>query len=179
MQKDNLVKYGEICSKCWENEEFKARFIQDPEGVLVEAGIETEEGVDYKVVEVPKNVKYIVLPHKDVKDAVRKLMEFTLKSADEVDQLIPEGVEFRVIQNTDTVRYLLLPPAPKSLSAAELAQVSGGKGVIITSSNIITSTNVIAHAEAITEVAAVEATLAVTTLQVASQAGVVTVVAVV
>ena len=69
----NLVKYGEVIAKCWEDEAYRKRFIEDPESVLSEAGFVVEEGVTYKVVEQPKMVKYLVLPHADTKDAVQEM----------------------------------------------------------------------------------------------------------
>ena len=56
-KQQNLVKYGEIISKCWEDDAYKKRFIEDPEGVLTEAGFAVEEGVTYKVIEQPKMVR--------------------------------------------------------------------------------------------------------------------------
>ena len=46
-KKQNLVKYGEVIAKCWEDEDYKKRFLEDPEGVLAEAGFVLEEGVTY------------------------------------------------------------------------------------------------------------------------------------
>ena len=53
-KKQNPLKYGEVISKCWEDEAYKKRFIEDPESVLAEAGFVVEEGVTYKVIEQPK-----------------------------------------------------------------------------------------------------------------------------
>ncbi|MBO6235281.1 MAG: hypothetical protein J6N22_01010, partial [Schwartzia sp.] len=39
-RKNNPVKYGEVVAKCWEDEAYKKRFLEDPEGVLAEAGFE-------------------------------------------------------------------------------------------------------------------------------------------
>ena len=67
-KKQNLMKYGEIISKCWEDEAYKKRFIEDPESVMAEAGMDIEEGVTYKVIKQPKLVRYIVIPHENVKE---------------------------------------------------------------------------------------------------------------
>ena len=158
MKKEDLLKYGEICSKCWEDEAFKARFIQDPEGVLVEAGIEVEEGVEYKVIEAPKGVRYVILPDKNVREPVQNLVKYLLSTVDQVEQLVPEGTEIRVIQNTDSTRNLILPPSPKTMTAAELAQISGGKGDVVAE-----ATNVAAHAEAVVDIVATQTTIGATT----------------
>ncbi len=125
-KKQNAVKYGEIVAKCWKDEAYKKRFIEDPEDVLAEAGFVVEEGVTYKVVEQPKLVKYLVLPHTDTKTAVQSLSKHFLNHAEESDNVIPEGTEVRIIQNTDDIRYIVLPASPQSLSQAELKMVAGG-----------------------------------------------------
>ncbi len=128
-KKQNAVKYGEIIAKCWEDEAFKKRFLEDPEGVLTEAGVVLEEGVTYKVIEAPKLVEYLVLPQVDTRTAVHDLTRLFLNKVEKTDVMIPEGTEVRIIQNTDDMRYLILPVSPKALSKAELAKVAGGDEV--------------------------------------------------
>ena len=125
-KKQNAVKYGEVIAKCWEDEAYKKRFIEDPESVLSEAGFVVEEGVTYKVIEQPKLVEYMVLPHDDTKEAVQLLAKKILNKAEKTESVIPEGTEVRIIQNTDNIRYLVLPASPKSLTKAELKAVAGG-----------------------------------------------------
>ena len=144
-KKQNLVKYGEIISKCWEDDAYKKRFIEDPESVLAEAGFAVEEGVTYKVIEQPKMVKYLVLPHADTKDAVQEMTKRFLNRVEQSDAIIPEGAEVRIIQNTDDMRYMILPASPKSLTAAELKMVAGGDSVA-------TATNVVQTGEVATTV---------------------------
>ena len=81
-KKQNAVKYGEVVAKCWEDEAYRKRFLEDPESVLAEAGFAVEEGVTYKVVEQPKNVKYIVLPCEEVKGAVQAVAKNTRSMPD-------------------------------------------------------------------------------------------------
>ena len=125
-KKQNLVKYGEVVSKCWEDEAYKKRFLEDPEGVLTEAGFVVDEGVTYKVIEQPKMVKYVVLPHTDTKEAVQSVTKAFLNKVEQSDAVIPDGAEVRIIQNTDDVRYMILPASPKTLSKQELAMAAGG-----------------------------------------------------
>ena len=66
MTKENAIKYGEIISKCWEDEVYREEFIRDPESVMLEKGIELEEGITYKVIQAPKLVEYFVLPYDNV-----------------------------------------------------------------------------------------------------------------
>ena len=154
-RKNNPVKYGEVIAKCWEDEDYKKRFLEDPEGVLAEAGFVLEEGVTYKVVEAPKLVEYLVLPHADTKTAVQNLTKRLLNRVEKKNHVIPEGMEVRILQNTDDIRYIVLPASPKSLTQAELKMVAGGDSAE-------TETDVYQTAEAVsTLVEAVEATTTV------------------
>ena len=153
-KKNNPLKYGEVVAKCWEDEAYKKRFIEDPETVLTEAGFVVDEGVTYKVIQQPKLVKYLVLPHADTKEAVQIIAKGFLNQVEKKDIVIPAGAEVRIIQNTDEMRYLILPASPKSLSAAELKMVAGGDSTA-------TMTNVVQTAEVATT--AVEAQTATTT----------------
>ena len=127
MEKKNpAVLYGEVIAKCWEDETFKKRFVEDPESVLTEAGIPVEEGLTYKVIEAPKLVEYIVLPEENVQPAIQTLTKRILSKADKSDKILPEGTELRIIQNTEDTRYLVLPASPKTLTQTELQLVFGG-----------------------------------------------------
>ena len=125
-KKQNAVKYGEVIAKCWEDEAYKKLFLEDPEDVLAEAGFVLEEGVTYKVIEAPKLVEYLVLPHTAAKDAVQELAKRFLNRVESRDQVIPQDMEVRIIQNTDDIHYIVLPASPKSLTQAELKMVAGG-----------------------------------------------------
>ena len=150
----NLVKYGEVIAKCWEDEAYRKRFIEDPESVLSEAGFVVEEGVTYKVVEQPKNVKYIVLPCEEVKGAVQAVAKGLLAAAEAKSVLIPEGAEARIIQNTDDIRYMVLPASPKTLSKQELSMAAGGSGIVLLeSTSVVTVANVTEMATQVDKVA--------------------------
>lgn len=163
MTKENAIKYGEIISKCWEDEVYREEFIRDPESVMLEKGIELEEGITYKVIQAPKLVEYFVLPYDNVREPIQNFAKFLLNKAEQSDKIVPDGFEYRIIQNTEDVHYLILPASPKTLTAAELAQVSGADSAV-------TATNVVAQAEAAVqvvaavEVVAAEATVAATSL---------------
>ena len=135
-KQQNLVKYGEIISKCWEDDAYKKRFIEDPESVLAEAGFAVEEGVTYKVIKQPKMVRYVVIPYEGAQDAVQTFTKYLLNAAEKKDVIIPEGAEARIIQNTEDVRYMILPASPKSLSKAELAMAAGGDAAAV---NVVTA----------------------------------------
>ena len=163
MTKENAIKYGEIISKCWEDEVYREEFIRDPESVMLEKGIELEEGITYKVIQAPKLVEYFVLPYDNVREPIQNFAKFLLNKAEQSYKILPDGFEYRIIQNTEDVHYLILPASPKTLTAAELAQISGADSAV-------TATNVVAQAEAAVqvvaavEVVAAEATVAATSL---------------
>ena len=163
MTKEDAIKYGEIISKCWEDEVYREEFIRDPESVMLEKGIELEEGITYKVIQAPKLVEYFVLPYDDVREPVQNFAKFLLNKAERADKIVPEGFEYRIVQNSEDVHYLILPASPKTLTAAELAQISGADSVA-------NATNVVAEAEAAVqvvaavEVVAAEATVAATSI---------------
>ena len=136
-KKQNAVKYGEVVARCWEDEAYKKRFIEDPEGVLSEAG-------------------FVVDEHANPKEAVQTVAKGFLNQVEKRDIVIPEGAEVRIIQNTDDMRYMVLPASPKTLSAAELKMVAGGDSVA-TATNAVQSAEVATTGVAIAEVVVAEA----------------------
>ena len=169
-KKQNLVKYGEVIAKCWEDEAYRKRFIAEPEDVLSEAGYAVEEGVTYKVIEQPKLVKYLVLPHADAKEAVQSVAKLLLNQVDRGDEVIPDGVEIRLIQDTDDTRYLVLPASPKSLTKAELAMAAGGDKAYVNTNfhlnaemeiNVVEAVDIVSTAQAVAEASVVAVGVAV------------------
>lgn len=163
MTKENAIKYGEIISKCWEDEVYREEFIRDPESVMLEKGIELEEGITYKVIQAPKLVEYFVLPYENIREPIQNFAKFLLNKAEQSDKIVPEGFEYRIIQNTEDVHYLILPASPKTLTAAELAQISGADSTT-TATNVVAQAEAVAQVVATVEVAAAEATVAATSL---------------
>ena len=94
---ENAIKYGEIISKCWEDEVYREEFIRDPESVMLEKGIELEEGITYKVIQAPKLVEYFVLPYDNVREPIQNFAKFLLNKAEQSDKIVPEGFEYRII----------------------------------------------------------------------------------
>ena len=156
-KKEMRLKYGEIVAKCWEDEEFKKNFINDPEEIFKEYGMDLPEGIEYKVIVAPKDIEYIIIPAKEVKEAAQGLAKFFLQSAETADRIVPEGKEIHILQNTESLSYVILPASPKTLTAAELARISGSGS---------------ADAEVEVEVVEVEATVSTTTTGVEVEVGV-------
>ena len=127
-EKDINVVYGELISRCWEDEELKKRFINETAEVLKEAGLPVEENVEYKVIEAEANENYVVLPDKNVAETVREITKLLLSVSEQTDIIVPEGSKIVVLQNTETLRYIVLKKAPEVLTEVELDMVAGGKG---------------------------------------------------
>ena len=127
-EKDLNVVYGELISRCWEDEELKKRFINETAEVLKEAGLPVEENVEYKVIEAEANENYVVLPDKNVAETVREITKLLLSVSEQTDIIVPEGSKIVVLQNTETFRYIVLKKAPEVLTEVELDMVAGGKG---------------------------------------------------
>lgn len=163
-EKNNAVIYGEIIAKCWDDEDFKKKFVADPESVLADAGFKLEEGVTYKVIEAPKLVNYLVIPYENAKEAVQKISAGLLNRVESGEAIVPEGVEVRIVQNTDDTRNLILPASPKTLTAAELKAISGGDSVatysdVVQTTVAVTTTTEVSEAET-TLIAAAEVAVA-------------------
>ena len=167
------ILYAEIIEKCWDDEVFAKRFKEDPESVLQEMGIPIEEGVTYKVVEAPKLVEYLVLPHEGVQNSVQEISRRLLNRAEKTEQILPEGVELRFIQDTEDIRYLPLPASPKTLTKAELALVAAA-GVTTVQSDVAVQLE--AAVQLVAAVTEVEVLTVVTTQTAAAESSVVAVV---
>ena len=126
--KDLNVVYGELISRCWEDEDFKKRFINETAEVLKEAGLPVEENVEYKVIEAEANENYVVLPDKNVAETVKDLTKLLLSVSERSDIIVPEGSKIVVLQNTGNLHYIVLKKAPEVLTEVELDMVAGGKG---------------------------------------------------
>lgn len=124
--KDLQVTYGELVSRCWDDPDFKERFINDTKAVLVEAGLPVEENVEYKVVEAEQTDIYVVLPHVQVAETVRELTKMLLSMVETDEEIVPEGERVVIVQNTEKLRYVILKKQPDVLSEAELGMVTGG-----------------------------------------------------
>ena len=127
-EKDLIVVYGELISRCWEDEDFKKRFINETAEVLKEAGLPVEENVEYKVIEAEVNENYVVLPDKNVAETVKDLTKLLLSVSERSDIIVPEGSKIVVLQNTGNLHYIVLKKAPEVLTEVELDMVAGGKG---------------------------------------------------
>jgi hypothetical protein len=51
-----------VIAKCWTDEDFKSRLLKNPREVLEEEGIEAREGVEIRLVQNTKAIRYFVIP---------------------------------------------------------------------------------------------------------------------
>jgi hypothetical protein len=57
-------RLAQVVARAWEDDEYKRRLIHSPAATLRDAGIELEEGVDYRMHESTATLRYLVLPPK-------------------------------------------------------------------------------------------------------------------
>ena len=110
---DVKTALGEIFSQCWESEEFKQKFIEDPKPVLKEYGVPYDDSKEYKVMDAPKKTIVYVLPYEGVKEAVQAISEGLMGNVKDVEggeakQIIPEGWSIQFLQNTEDVNYIVI-----------------------------------------------------------------------
>lgn len=121
----NRVIFASVIASCWKDQEYRDRFIADPNGVCLSEGIVVPEGVRFVVKENNSQTTYIVLPTQDVGEAIDKFSE-VLKTL----LPLPEGHSFTLVQNTEQINYIVIPVPPAELgiefSDAELELVVGG-----------------------------------------------------
>ena len=64
--------YSKLVAKAWADEDFKAKLISNPTGVMKENGMFVPEGVEFKVMEEPANTRYLVLPKKPAEMVIQE-----------------------------------------------------------------------------------------------------------
>lgn len=163
------LQYSKIISQCWDDPDFKKRFIKSPADVFKEFNIPVDTTVTYKVIEAPKLVEYIAIPFEGADVALQILSKLLLEKASTHKVVIEENAELRIIQNTKDIFYLIIPFSPKLLTSAELKKYGLKLGDVTAS-----VTNVVGVAEVVAVV--VEAHTVATTVEVAAEVGVAAVV---
>jgi len=178
MNREEKISYGKIVSKCWAEEDFKKRFMENPVEVLKEFSIEPEDGVEYQVIDAEVMVQYIVLPHEDSLEGVQQFSKLLLQKSETSNTIIPEGAQVRLVQDTATKRYLVIPFNPQLLTEVEFGKQLVADSVT-TYQDVAAQTTAVAQAEVAVEVVAVEATTIATSLHVGAEAVAVAVIGIV
>ena len=129
--KDQTQKLGEVFSQCWESEEFKQAFIEDPKAIFDEYEIEYNHDKEYKIIETPEKTMIHVLPYESIRPAIEQFNELLLKNVKDLGdqdskQIILEGWKWQVYQCTEDTIYMPIPLCPDNLTPEELEMVNGG-----------------------------------------------------
>ena len=128
---DQVNKLGEVYSQCWESEEFKQAFIEDPKAIFKEYDINYSDDIEYRVIDTPDKTIVHVLPNKQIKTAMKALTDKFNKLVEDIDdndskQILLDGWKWEIYQNTENVVYLPIPLCPENLTPEELEMVNGG-----------------------------------------------------
>lgn len=122
-------KYSELIAACWQDEDVKTKFMENPKEVLKEYSIPIEEFKNYQVIEADKYSTYVVLPYEGVEDAVQSLFKIFHLWSEQGKQIIKPGCELRLIQNTEDMNYLVLPVCPDIYTEEEKMMLQRADGV--------------------------------------------------
>jgi len=117
---------AEATVKAWKDEAYRARLLDDPAGVLQDAGLELPAGCKVTMLENTGGVVHVAIPR--LEDMAAGEKEWFMA---ELDRMIPApaGLELRLHQNSDEELFLVLPQSPhqmEELSDEELVTVWGG-----------------------------------------------------
>lgn len=126
---------GEIYSQCWDSEEFKKSFIENPKKILEEYGVPYDDAKEFRVIEAPAKTMLYVLPYEGVKEAMKAISDGLMTNVKDVEdgeakQIIPEGWSLQFVQNTEDVSYIVIPNSPENMTPEELEMINGGCGFL-------------------------------------------------
>jgi Nitrile hydratase, alpha chain len=79
-------KMNHILTKCWSDEDFKRRFLADPEGTLKAEGFEVPAGLSIRALENTDKVFHLVIPIKPIElsaDDLDKVAGGSFQASDE------------------------------------------------------------------------------------------------
>lgn len=154
---EQQTRLGEIFSQCWESDEFKQAFIEDPKSIFAEYGVNYVNELNYKIIDTPEKTIIHVLPYKGVKGGVHRFTDTLNKKVDDLKddeekQVLLEGWKYEIYQNTADTIYMPIPICPESLSPEELEMVNGGCIIfgfffLVVAESVATATTVFALAE--------------------------------
>lgn len=158
--KEFRMKYATIIARCWQDEEWKKQFIENPKKILAEEEIAFDEKKNYKVIQADKFSTYIVLPYEEGQEALQIFYKELNSLFGKSQQIIKPGCELRVVQNTPDTNYLVIPYQPDLYTEDEKMVLSKADGVCHVESDV----EAIAEELAVMVTTVVEAGEAVTSL---------------
>lgn len=158
---DDRVKIGEVISRAWRDQAFKAEFVKNPRKVLDAAGVRTPAGGEIKILEDTDAQAHLVLPserlprdkrleklpanptrHQVLLHLITRaeddpafrgtLLQSPAAALRDVKVSLPGSAQLRVVENSASVRHLVLPrPAGAELREEDLEGVVGGSGIAV------------------------------------------------
>lgn len=141
------VILAEAVSKCWQDADFKARFISNPAAELKAAGMDIAAGTTVQVFESTSTVTYLALSH----DLPLEQYGLTLGKAIAAKLPLKPGSEVRLVSTTPNYLPVCLPTPPAAagagMSDADLLAVAGGD-YTATSVNVVQTANAATTANA-------------------------------
>ena len=128
---DQLQKFGEVFSQCWESDEFKQAFISDPKAIFREYEINHDPNREYRIIDTPEKTIIHVLPYEGIKPAMAQLTDLFMNKVKDLGdkdskQILLEDWKWQIYQNTEDVLYIPIPLCPEKLTPEELEMVNGG-----------------------------------------------------
>ena len=72
---ENSRRYGEVMARAFTDEEFKARLLADPKGVLQSEGIVVPEGLEIRAVQNTESVVYLPIPSRPTDELSDEALE--------------------------------------------------------------------------------------------------------
>lgn len=128
---DQCQKLGEVFSQCWESDEFKKAFMENPKAIFKEYEINFDDTKEYRILDTPEKTMIHVLPYENVKPAMEELTEILKKntkdlSDDDSKQILLEDWKWEIYQCTEDLIYMPIPLCPENLTPEELEMVNGG-----------------------------------------------------
>lgn len=157
-------KYSALMAACWQDEDVKKKFMENPKDVLKEYSIPVEESKEYQVIEADKYSTYVVLPYEGVEEAVQSLFKIFHTWSEQGKQIIKPGCELRLIQNTESTNYVVLPACPDLYTGEEKVMLQQANGVTAV------DVEVALQLEVAVQVFSVQSAAAVTTAAVGAEA---------
>ncbi|NDD27256.1 MAG: hypothetical protein EB084_03210 [Proteobacteria bacterium] len=139
------VILAEAVSKCWQDADFKARFISNPAAELKAAGMDIAAGTTVQVFESTATVTYLALSH----DLPLEQYALTLGKAIAAKLPLKPGSEVRLVSTTPSYLPICLPtpPGATSMTDADLLAVAGGD-YTATAANVVQTVNAATTANA-------------------------------
>lgn len=143
----NRILFATLIAHCWEDEDYRRRFISDPQTVCIEEGILVPDDIELVVKEDTSSLTHVVLPSETSDEALNQFGELLRKFLP-----LPTGYTLALIQNTEKMNYLVIPLNPRSikvdLTDADLEALAAGEYTAV-NSNIVANHQAVANAVAV------------------------------